>query len=196
MRIIIKSILLFLVLVFFRVKKIGEENIPKEGAVLICPNHIHFLDPVSVVVTAKRKINVLAKEELWKNPILRYLAEVFGGHPVKRDGTGIAAIKAALKVLKSEEPLLMYPEGTRNGIAKGLKPKEGAVTLAIKSGAPIIPIGIQGNFKLFRKVKLNIGKPIYYTKETIGEKTTEQLTKELMDEIIKLRDEECKTKHR
>ena len=189
MRTIIKWILYIPMLIFFRVQKYGEENIPKEGAAIICPNHIHFFDPVSIVIPMKRKLSILAKEELLEKGIIRFLAKVFDGHPVKRDGSGIAAVKVALKLLKNEKALLMYPEGTRNGMAKGLKPKEGALTLALKTGAPIIPIGIQGSFKLFTKVRVNIGKPIYYTEEHINGRTTTELTEELMQEIISLRDQ-------
>ncbi|MCL2382718.1 MAG: 1-acyl-sn-glycerol-3-phosphate acyltransferase [Oscillospiraceae bacterium] len=192
---IITAILGSLMILVFRVKKIGEENIPKEGAVIICPNHVHFFDPPAVVLRIRRKIYPIAKEELLKNPVLKYLAKVFEGSPVKRDGTGIAAVKAALKILKDKEgAILIYPEGTRNGLAKGRKPKDGGVTLALKTGAPIIPVGIQGNFKLFTKVRLNIGKPIYYTEEYVAGRTNEELTKELMDEIVRLRDEDVRRK--
>lgn len=73
MRKIVKAILHFLVLIVYRVKKIGEENIPKEGKFIICPNHVHALDAVALVVTSKREIIMMAKEELFKNPILAWL---------------------------------------------------------------------------------------------------------------------------
>jgi len=193
MRVIIKGVLGFLMILVFRVTKKGEKSIPKEGAVILCPNHIHFFDPAAVVLRLKRKIYPIAKEELVKNPLLRYLGNVFEATTIKRDGTGIAGVKASLKILKEKQgAILIYPEGTRNGLAKGRKPKDGAVTLALKTGAPIVPIGIQGNFKLFTKVKLNIGEPIYYTKKYVGDKTNEQLTTELMEEIVRLRDEKGK----
>ena len=87
---------------------------------------------------------------------------------------------------------MLFPEGTRNGMAKGIKAKDGAVKLAIQANIPIIPIGAQGNFKFFKKVKINIGKPINYEqyKEKAKEKETlDKLTNELMQEIVKLRDE-------
>jgi 1-acyl-sn-glycerol-3-phosphate acyltransferase len=101
-------------------------------------------------------------------------------------------VKVALKLFKENELVLMFPEGTRNGITKGIKPKDGAVTIALKAEVPIIPIGMQGSFKSFRKVKVNIGKPIYYNKNEIDMKDKtqlEKLTKELMEEIVKLTNE-------
>jgi 1-acyl-sn-glycerol-3-phosphate acyltransferase len=192
MRIFIKFILKMLEKIIFRVKVLGEENIPKTGAALICGNHIHALDAALIVCMAKRQIYVLGKEELFKNPILKWLAKVFGVFPVKRDGSDIQAIKISLSLLKNNNLLLIFPEGTRNGIDKGVKLRNGAVTLAIKAKVPVIPVGVKGNFKIFRKVILNYGKPIYYDShikegEQIAEKSNiENLTNELMEEILKL----------
>ena len=85
----------------------------------------------------------------------------------------------------------MFPEGTRNGLEKGKKPKNGAVLIAATAEKPIIPIGIQGSFKPFRKVIVNIGKPIDYSKYKDENKDKElmtKLTEDLMNEIIKLRE--------
>lgn len=91
----------------------------------------------------------------------------------------------------------MFPEGTRNGMAKGINPKNGAVLIAATAKKPIIPIGIQGNFKPFTKVIINIGKPIDYSnlKEEVKDKEeATKLTQQLMEEIVKLRDENIKKK--
>jgi 1-acyl-sn-glycerol-3-phosphate acyltransferase len=189
MRIIIKAILHFLVIVVYRVKVVGKENIPKEGAAILCPNHINALDSVCIVVTAKRKVEGLAKESLYRFWIIRYLGKIFGIYPVKREEAAISAVKMSLKVLKKGGLLFIFPEGTRNGMAKGKKVKNGAVNIAIKAEAPIIPIGIQGSFKVFTKVKVNIGKPIYYDKETSKEQV-DNLTNELMEEIVRLTNEQ------
>ena len=77
-------------------------------------------------------------------------------------------------------------------MAKGVKPKDGAIKLAIRANVPIVPVGVQGNFKPFRKVKVNIGKPIYYGKykdEVNNKEVMDKLTEELMKTIVKLRDE-------
>ena len=196
MKEILRKIIKFLfkigAIIMYRPKIIGKENLPKNEGALICPNHVHALDSAVIIAMNKRKINVLAKEELFKNGFIRWIADLFGIYPVKRDNKSMESIKISLKLLKNNELLMIFPEATRNGMAKGVKPKEGAVKLAIKSGKPIIPVGVQGTFKLFRKVKVNIGKPIYYSeykKDINNKEVLNKLTEDLMSEIVKLRDE-------
>ena len=182
--------------IFYKYEVIGKENIPEAGGAMLCPNHIHNLDAAVIVAMFKRKVNVLAKEELFKNRFLCWIADLFGIYPVKRGKADMQAIKTSLTLLKKDEILLMFPEGTRNGMAKGIKPKNGAVLSAATAKKPIIPIGIQGNFKPFTKVIINIGKPIDYSnlKEEVKDKEeATKLTQELMQEIVKLRDENIKT---
>lgn len=191
MRVIIKFIFKLIAIILYRPKIVGKENLPKDTGALLCPNHVHNLDSAVIVAMFKRKVNVLAKEELFKNGFICWLADLFGIYPVKRGRADLQAIKISLKLLKNDELLLMFPEGTRHGLDKGKKPKNGAVLIAATAGKPIIPIGIQGNFKPFRKVIVNIGKPIDYSKYSEDVKEKEQaskLTQELMQEIVNLRD--------
>lgn len=191
MRIIIKFLFKIIAIILYRPKIVGKENLPKDTGALLCPNHVHNLDSAVIVAMFKRKVNVLAKEELFKNAFIRWIADIFGVYPVKRGRADLQAIKISLKLLKNDELLLMFPEGTRHGLDKGKKPKNGAVLIATTAGKPIIPIGIQGSFKPFRKVIVNIGKPIDYSKYSEEVKEKEQaskLTQELMQEIVSLRD--------
>lgn len=192
LRKIIKFIFKISAIIMYRPKVVGKENLPKDTAAIICPNHVHALDSAVIIAMNKRKINVLAKEELFKNRFLRFIANLFGIYPVKPDKKSMESIKISLKLLKKNELLMIFPEGTRNGMAKSVKPKDGSVKLAIKANTPIIPVGVQGNFKLFRKVKINIGKPIYYSKykeEINNKEVLDKLTEDLMKTIVKLRDE-------
>lgn len=192
LRKIIKFIFKISAIIMYRPKVVGKENLPKDTAAIICPNHVHALDSAVIIAMNKRKINVLAKEELFKNRFLRFIANLFGIYPVKPDKKSMESIKISLKLLKKNELLMIFPEGTRNGMAKGVKPKDGSVKLAIKANTPIIPVGVQGKFKLFRKVKINIGKPIYYSKykeEINNKEVLDKLTEDLMKTIVKLRDE-------
>ena len=192
MRKFLKGLFWLMTVIAYRIKVKGKENLPKEGAALVCPNHVHALDTVLVVVHANRKINVLAKEELFKNAFLRFLAKVFGVYPVKQNSADLGAIKTSLKLLKNEELLLIYPEGTRNGIERGKPLKNGPMTIAIKAGVPIVPVGIKGTFKAFSKITINIGKPMDFNeyKDKVNDKeVVTKLTQDLMKEIIRLRDE-------
>lgn len=191
MRAIFKFIFKIITIIIYRPKVIGKENIPKEGAAVICANHVHFWDSVVIITMLKRKVNVLAKEELFSNKFNRWFANVVGVYPVKRGTADLGAMKTALKLLKNRELLLIYPEGTRNGLAKGTKIKKGAVMIAATAETPIIPIGIQGSFKPFRRVILNIGKPIDYSeykKETKDKEKMSKLAEKLMEEVVILRD--------
>lgn len=197
MRVIIKFIFKIFAIIIYRPKILGKENIPEAGGAMLCPNHIHNLDAAVIVAMFKRKVNVLAKEELFKNRFLCWIADLFGIYPVKRGKADMQAIKTSLTLLKKDEILLMFPEGTRNGMAKGINPKNGAVLIAATAKKPIIPIGIQGSFKPFTKVIINIGKPIDYSnlKEEVKDKEeATKLTQQLMEEIVKLRDENIKKK--
>lgn len=197
MRIIIKFIFKIFAIIIYRPKIVGKENLPKEGGALLCPNHVSNLDAAIIVAMFQRKVNVLAKEELFKNKFLCWIADLFGIYPVKRGAADMQAIKISLKILKHDGLLLIFPEGTRNGMAKGVKPKNGAVLIAGTAQKPIIPIGIQGSFKPFTRVIVNIGKPIDYTnlKEEIKDKEqATKLTAELMKTIVDLRDEDTRKK--
>ena len=191
MRHILKALFWFASVVVYRIKVNGKENIPKEGPVLLCPNHVHALDSVIILMHTKRQVHALAKDDLFNNKILNWLAKIFGIYPIKPESADIDAIKTALRIFKNNEVLMIFPEGTRNGMARGVPLKNGPVTLAIKSGTPIVPIGIKGNFKAFSKIVVNIGKPRDYSqyKDKLKDKEfISNLTKELMDEVVVLRD--------
>ena len=123
MRKFLKGLFWLMSVIVYRIKINGKENIPEDGAALICPNHVHALDAVLVVVHAKRRINVLAKEELFEHRALRWLAKIFGVYPVKQNSADLSAIKTSLKILKNKELLLIFPEGTRNGLKRGVPVK-------------------------------------------------------------------------
>ena len=186
---IIKGFIYFLCLIVYRVKKVGEENVPKTGSYIICGNHVHALDAVALVVSAKRKIIFVAKEELYKNKFIKWLGGVFDVITIKRNSGDIDAIKKCMKVLKTDEILGIFPEGTRNGMKKNAEIKTGAAFLALKTGTPVIPVGIQGTFKPFTKVILNFGKPMEFKEYQSNKPQKENLEKvsdEIMEEVIKL----------
>ena len=174
--------------IYYRAEIIGLENIPKDEPLIFCGNHRNYLDPPLIVATAKRDIKFLAKEELYKNKFLAALGWVFEAIPVKRDEKDISAIKTSLKDLKEGKCIALFPEGTRNGLEKGEKVKEGVAFFAVRSGAQVLPCGIKGGVKGNRKVTIKYGKPLDYS-EYKGKKdkeTLEKITKEIMDNIIEL----------
>ena len=179
---IVKFVLSSLYRIAYRIKINGQ--VPEEGAYILCCNHINYLDSAALVLFNKRKLNFVAKEDLFTHGILMWLGHLFDVIPIKRDMQDIEAMKRCLKVLKNGELLGIFPEGTRKGMAKNLKAKNGAAYMAIKSKAKVIPVGIHGSFKPFTKVYVNYGQPLDlsgYTKENLDE-----VTKLIMDNIIML----------
>ena len=176
----------------FRMEITGEENKTKageNGGFIICANHVNFLDAVAVVVFSKEKIRFIGKYDLAKVGIIRWLEHLFDVIPIKRNTQDLEAMKRCLKALKNGEILGIFPEGTRKGMAKNQKVKNGAAFMAIRSGVPVVPVGISGDFKPFGKVKIKYGEPIDMSKYKIKgqEKEGQELaTKEIMDKIVML----------
>lgn len=190
-RAIVKPLCHLAALIIYRVKVEGIENVPKNTACIVCGNHVHALDAPALLAVTNRKIRFMAKEELWKSLGFRFMAFVFYVFPVKRGKNDTDAVKTSIKILKSNQILGMYPEGTRNGLAKGVKPKNGAVTLAIRNNVPIVPFGVEGSFKPFTKVTYRFGKPMDFSsyKENAKDKEVlDTLTNEVMAKIVELRD--------
>lgn len=173
---------------YYRAEIIGLENIPKEGPLIFCGNHRTYLDPPLMVATAKRDMKFLAKEELYNNKFLAFLGWVFEAIPVKRDEKDVSAIKTSLKFLKSGQCIALFPEGTRNGLEKGEKVKDGVAFFAVRSGAKVVPCGIKGGTKEHKKVTITYGKPLDYSeyKGTKDKEKLEEITEEIMDKIIEL----------
>lgn len=172
----------------YRLEINGLENVPKEGPIIFCGNHRSYIDPPLIVATAKRDMKFLAKEELYKNKFLAFLGWAFEAIPVKRDEKDISAIKTSLKDLKEGKCIALFPEGTRNGLEKGEKVKDGVAFFAVRSGAKVVPCGIKGGTKELKKLTISYGKALDYSKYK-GSKdkdVLDNITKEIMDNIIEL----------
>lgn len=173
--------------IMHRVKIEGQENIPLDEPLIYCGNHRTYLDPPLIVVTAKRHVRFMAKIELKKNPFFAFLGKVFDGIYVNRDSKDITAIKTVLKALKNGECVALFPEGTRNGIEKGEKVKEGAAFFALRSGVKVMPCGISGGTGKFSKVTIRYGKPLDFSSYDKNDKDVlDKITDEIMENIIDL----------
>lgn len=158
---LLKPIYTVLLIILFRPKVIGKENVPKDGALIFAGNHKHAVDPTMVMMSTKRLVHFMAKEELFKG--LHGLAfKNMGLIKVRRGKSNVGAITDAENVLNNGGTIGIFPEGTRNkGTEELLKFRTGAVRLAQKTNTLIVPFGIRNKYKLFRKsVILEFGKPI------------------------------------
>ncbi|UUZ94403.1 1-acyl-sn-glycerol-3-phosphate acyltransferase [Paenibacillus sp. P25] len=168
--------------ILFRLKAEGQENIPKEGAVILCANHTSNLDPPVLGTPLRRMVHYMAKAELFELPVLGTILPKIGAFPVKRGGVSKESIRLSLQLLQEGNMLGIFPEGSRSN-AGGMG-KKGAASLALKSGATVIPVAIVGGYKLFRQVKVIYGPPVDLSEfKDAGSEGLEQATDKIMTTI-------------
>lgn len=173
----------------FRWQVIGREHIPKEGPVILCANHISLWDPPLLGSGIERQVFFMAKEELFRIPVLSFLITKFGAFPVKRGAGDRAAIRSTLKLLEEGKILGIFPEGTRSKTGEVGAGMHGAAMFALKSQAAVVPVAIIGPYRWFRPITIVYGKPIDMTRlrETKGgSDTLKETTDLIMAEIRSL----------
>ena len=143
----------------------GLENLPEDGAFVLCANHLSGLDPICISARLPGKINLafLAKKELFENKFLKLLIDALGAIPVDRGGADIAAIRASIQALKDGKCLLIFPQGTRSKDNTPTPMLSGASMIALRGGVPVIPCYIDGPYKLFRRIEIRFGEPLDFS---------------------------------
>ncbi|AZN40698.1 lysophospholipid acyltransferase family protein [Paenibacillus albus] len=159
---ICRGLLRIIYAVCFRFEATGLENIPAEGPVVLCSNHISLFDPPTVGTKVNRKVHYMAKAELFEVPLFGKFIRTLGAFPVKRGGVSKDAIRNAINLLKEGNVMGIFPEGTRSA-GDNSAGKKGAAMIALRSGAVVIPVAIIGRYRLFRKMRIKYGKPIDMT---------------------------------
>ena len=137
------AILRLLMRALGRIRSSGEANVPHRGGILYCPSHLSDCDPAAVFVTAPRRCWMVGKSELFEIPVLGWFFAHFHAFPIKRDSPDRGALRKCEALLKAGEALLLFPEGrlSENGLLQRLQP--GAALLSLRTGAPIVPIGLR-----------------------------------------------------
>lgn len=169
--------------VFYRWQVKGAENVPADGPVILCANHINNFDPPLLGCGIERQVHFMAKEELFKVPVISFLITKFGAFPVKRGAGDRAAIRATLKILEEGKVLGIFPEGTRSKTGEVGQGMSGTAMFALKSEAKVVPVAIVGPYRLFRPVTIIYGKPIDLSRYKEGKATGETM-KEVTDLIM------------
>ncbi len=148
-------IVLFIIYkIFFRFKVHGRENVPKgERGIILTPNHQSYLDPPLVGISLRRPVTYLAKDYLFKAPLLGLVIRALGAIPIKSENkkSDLGSIRQLLKNLQAGKQILVFPEGTRSWDGQFQKPEEGVGFLAIKSKAHVVPAYIHGTFAAYPK---------------------------------------------
>lgn len=180
----------------------GLENVPTSGPYIMVSNHNSNLDPPFIGEAigrhTGRPIHFMAKEEIRHWPLVGWLARSSGVFFVRRGETDRAAQRIALEHLAAGRPIGIFPEGTRSRDGVLSEPKAGVARLAMRSGAPLLPVGISGSGKIFpgrsrwphrTRVDIRIGEPFRLPHQPDGRLDREVLaesTERIMHEVAAL----------
>lgn len=167
----------------------GMEKLPESG-VLLCPNHASNWDPILVALKlpVNYRLHIMAKEELFHNPLLGWLLKKVGAFPVSRGNNDIGAVKQSIQALKEGDNLLIFSEGTtiHNGIGytDGLPAhaKAGVAMIGVRTGATLVPVFVDGEKKLFHRTRIIFGDP--YEPHYTGRRGTAEEMQKIADDLL------------
>jgi len=174
---VVRNILVVLCIVVTRVKVIDRHKVPATGAFILAPIHRSNIDSPLASAVTRRRMRFMGKDSLWKIRPIGWVLSALGGFPVSRGTADREALKRCIAVLESGEPLVLFPEGTRQFGPKVHPLFDGAAYVAVKAGVPIIPVGIGGSERVMpkgskmihpRKCVMIIGDPIVAERDSEG----------------------------
>jgi 1-acyl-sn-glycerol-3-phosphate acyltransferase len=183
----------------------GQEHVPEEGGAILAPNHLSVLDHFVLGTALPRRITFVGKAEYMDDWKTRYVFPALGMIPIDRGGGSAAnrALDAAARVLDDGELFGIYPEGTRSRDGKLHKGHTGVARLSLRTGCPIIPVGLQGTLEVqppdsslprpFKMMRVRLGQPIStdrYADHPHSKLAMREITDELMYEIRELSGQE------
>jgi len=178
-------------LLFCPFQVVGRGNIPTKGAFILACNHQSNLDPVLVGLNIRRIVHYMAKDSLFKNPIIGFILRGCGAFSLKRGRIDSKALKEALSYLENGAPLLIFPQGTRRKSAEERKVNPGLGFLAVKSGVPVVPVRLIGTDKVLPKgakwfkrhpVTIIFGQPVRFQED----EDYSQVSSAALDKILSL----------
>jgi 1-acyl-sn-glycerol-3-phosphate acyltransferase len=177
---------------YFRAKVYGKENVPTEGAFILSPVHRSNLDSPLIALVTTRRMRYMGKESLWKRKWSAWYFTAAGGFPVERATADRKALNACLIVLQRGEPLVLFPEGTRQTGPQVTEMFDGPAWLAGRAQVPILPIGLGGTeaamgkgvkFPKPARMTVVIGKPLYPEPPTDKGRVSRRAVRELSEEL-------------
>ena len=193
---IVRASCWLLLKIFWRMEVIGTENVPERGGAIIASNHVSYLDPAVLVASLNRKIYLIAKKEVFKNTFVSFILKNLNAFSVDRGNVDILAFKKAINILREEKILGIFPEGTRSSNGELQELKLGAIKIAMKTGVPILPVGIIGTHKIYpqgikfpilfkHKIIVKYGAPQYLDKLKSRDKVYQMEELDLLGKKIK-----------
>ena len=198
---VIRFIVVGISVCYTRTKVVGKHNIPTTGAFLLAPIHRSNIDtPLAAYVTSRR-LRFMGKDSIWKFAPIGWVLSALGAFPVTRGSADREALKRCIAVLEAGEPLVLFPEGTRQSGPIVQPLFDGAAYVAVKAGVPIIPVGIGGSERVMpkgskmiypRKCVLVVGEPIFTPIDESGRvprSAVKDVTSRLFDDLQRLFDE-------
>lgn len=139
-----RSILLFILRLFFRFQVKGKEFLPRNGGFILASNHVSNLDPIALGCASFRALDFMAKQELFSVPVFGRLISLVRAFPVKRNNADLSAMKEAMRRIRAGAGLVLFPEGTRKISEAASEIQSGVGFLAAKLGVPVVPAFIKG----------------------------------------------------
>jgi 1-acyl-sn-glycerol-3-phosphate acyltransferase len=177
-----RMILTIPTIIIYRARAIGVENLPKEGPVILAPNHFSQWDHFFAAVYIQRKVQFMAKSQLFTNPAIKFIFKHGGAFPIRRGHHDEEAFITANTVLDRGGTMLMYAEGGRSRSGDLGEPKRGIGKIALESGAPVIPVAIHGSAQVrgwrrmrFPKVTIQYGEPLTFPVQEDPSREEQQL---------------------
>ena len=183
------SIISVLVKLIYRVKINGIENLKDDQPIIISANHIHIFDPVILATLTKRQIFFLSKKELFEKKLFAKFFGKLGVIPIDRDNTDIKAIKSCFRVIRAGNILGIFPEGTRVKTIDINNMKKGVALIALKNKVNILPIHIEGTYRIFSKITVDIYPMIEINnfENMEDSEAIDKLTEELFNQIYQVK---------
>lgn len=183
---IVKIIFTPLMFLFFKPRMIGKINKKIKGKLIVLSNHKSVVDPVFVSYLIGRTIHWMAKTELYKNKLFGALITWLKAFPVNRGAGDLASIRHAMRILHDGKVLGIFPEGTRVKADELGAFEPGVAMMALKTGAPILPVYTDGRYSIFKRTGVAIGELIdlnAYTGNKHSPAAVDQATKYLRARI-------------
>ena len=155
-----RALVLPLLHLFFPYRVTGRENIPTDGAAVLCSNHVSMIDPVFIAMATRRYIRYISKKELFENRFTNWFFRHMGMFPVARGETDMTAMRTMMSVLKEGGVLGIFPQGHRYPQDDNRTLESGVAIVALRARVPVIPIHVRGPVRMFHRNEIHIGKPV------------------------------------